>query len=550
MASTTSEAVNHTDTIPAVEALTEGGKSNHPAVAVETKELSPRSVHGFSWVIAVSAILSSTFLFALDNTVVADVQPAILNTFGQIEDLPWLGVAFALGGIAILPWGKAYSIFNIKWLYITTVILFEAGSALCGGAPNMNALIVGRAIAGLGGSGMYSGCLTYLSVTTNNRERPLYMALVLLAWGLGTVLGPIIGGAFADSSATWRWSFYINLVIGAIFSPAYFLTLPNIDFGASLSLVQKLAKMDWIGMVVFFAGATCLTMAISFGGTTYAWNSGSEIAFWVVSGVLLIVMAVITVRPIFVSKADRLYPGHFVRKLELVNLQIQLFLVTGVMMGTAYYIPLYFQFAREDSALRAAVRLLPFITMAVCFCVISGALMPIFGYYMPWYTWGSALVLIGSALMYTVDANTSPSHVYGYTVLLGIGAGSYLQAGYAIVQMLVPPEEVGNAVGFMSVSQDLGIVFILALAGTVYQNLALKRLTPLLAGRSAADVSQVIAGTSNSVFKSLDPNLQTKVVDEITKSMSVVWAILIGVGALCLILSLFLKRQRAWPKTA
>ncbi|KAH8698990.1 putative efflux pump antibiotic resistance protein [Talaromyces proteolyticus] len=550
MTSTSSEAVHDTEAIPAVEALTNGEKSGIPAAPVESKELSPRNVHGISWVIAVSAILSSTFLFALDNTVVADVQPAILNTFGQIEDLPWLGVAFALGGIAILPWGKAYTIFNIKWVYITTVVLFEAGSALCGGAPNMNALIVGRALAGLGGSGMYSGCLTYLSVTTSTRERPLYMALVLLAWGVGTVLGPVIGGAFADSSATWRWSFYINLVIGAIFSPAYFLTLPNIDFGANLSLSQKLVRIDWIGIVVFFAGATCLTMAISFGGTTYAWNSGSEIAFWVVSGVLLIVMVLITIRPILVSKADRLYPGHFVRQPELVNLQIQLFLVTGVMMGTAYYIPLYFQFAREDSALRAAVRLLPFIAMAVCFCVVSGALMPKLGYYMPWYTWGSALVLIGSALMYTVDANTSPSHVYGYTVLLGIGAGSYLQAGYAIVQMLVPPEEVGNAVGFMSVSQDLGIVFILAVAGTVYQNLALKRLTPLLADLSAADVSQVIAGTSNSVFKSLDPSLQSKVVNEITKSMSAVWAVLIGVGALCFILSLFLKRQRAWPKTA
>lgn len=336
-------------------------------------------------------------------------------------------------------------------------------------------------------------------------------------------------------------SFYINLVIGAVFSPIYFLMLPQIDFGGNLSLAQKLAKMDWVGMVVFFAGATCLTMAISFGGTTYAWDSGSEIAFWVVSGVLLIVMILITVRPILVSKTDRLYPGHFVRKPELVNLQLQLFLVTGVMMGTAYYIPLYFQFAREDSALRAAVRLLPFIAMAVSFCVISGALMPKFGYYMPWYTWGSALVVIGSALMYTVDANTSPSHVYGYTVLLGIGAGSYLQAGYAIVQMLVPQEEVGNAVGFMSVSQDLGIVFILALAGTVYQNLALKRLTPLLAGRPASDVMQVIAGTSNSVFKSLDPDLQRKVVGEITRSLSAVWAVLIGVGALCFILSLFLK---------
>jgi len=135
----------------------------------------------------------------------ADVQPAILNRFNAIEQLPWLGVAFALGGISILPWGKAYGIFNIKWLYISTVILFEVGSALCAAAPTMNALIVGRVIGGVGGAGMYSGTLTYIAVTTSTLERPMYMAGVAVVWGAGTVLGPVVGGAFAHSNATWRW---------------------------------------------------------------------------------------------------------------------------------------------------------------------------------------------------------------------------------------------------------------------------------------------------------------------------------------------------------
>lgn len=335
-------------------------------------------------------------------------------------------------------------------------------------------------------------------------------------------------------------SFYINLVIGAIFAPAYILTLPNIDFAAGLSWIQRLASLDWVAIVVFFAGSTCFTMAISFGGTVYAWNSGAEIAFWVVSGLLLIAMTALTIRPVLVSKMNRLYPGHFVLRPVLVNLQIQLFLVTGVMMGTAYYIPLYFQFARGDSALQAAVRLLPFIAMAVFFCVVSGAMMPKAGYYMPWYTWGSALVLVGSALMYTVDATTSTSRVYGYTVILGVGAGSYLQAGYAVVQMLVSSNDIGNAVGFMSVAQDLGIVFILALAGAVYQNLAVERVRPILSGLSAADLSQVIAGTSNHIFQSLDPDLRAEVVDKITNAMSGVWAILTGVGGLSFAMSLFL----------
>ena len=164
-----------------------------------------RTIRGWKWIVAMSTILSTTFLFALDNTIVADIQPSIVNQFNDVDRLPWFGVGFGLGSTAVLPWGKAYGVYSVKWLFISTVILFEVGSAICGGAPNVNALIIGRVLAGIGGSGMYSGCLTYISVTTSNKERPIYMAGVAVAWGAGTVLGPIVGGAFADSSATWRW---------------------------------------------------------------------------------------------------------------------------------------------------------------------------------------------------------------------------------------------------------------------------------------------------------------------------------------------------------
>lgn len=140
-------------------------------------------------------ILSTTFLFALDNTIVADIQPSIVNRFHDVAHLPWFGVGFGLGSVAVLPWGKAYGVYSVKWLFIATVILFEVGSVICGAAPNVSSLIVGRVLAGVGGSGMYSGCLTYISVMTSNIERPIYMAGIAVAWGAGTVLGPVVGGA-------------------------------------------------------------------------------------------------------------------------------------------------------------------------------------------------------------------------------------------------------------------------------------------------------------------------------------------------------------------
>jgi MFS family permease len=168
-------------------------------------------------------MLSTTLLFAIDNTIVANIQPSIINDFGHLELMSWIGTGFALGTMFILLWGKVYGVFSIKWVYIFNIFLFEAGSAVCGAAPNIEALIIGRVIAGIGGSGMYSGTLTYVSVLTDQQEKPAYLAGSTVVWGIGSVLGPVVGlgstavtllfvlitfqvgGAFAASSATWRW---------------------------------------------------------------------------------------------------------------------------------------------------------------------------------------------------------------------------------------------------------------------------------------------------------------------------------------------------------
>jgi hypothetical protein len=108
-----------------------------------------RPIHGYRWVLAMVAVYVTAFLYGLDTTIAADVQPAIVQSLGGIEKLTWIGVGFPLGSVAsILPIGYSYGLFEIKWLYFMSVVVFEAGSALCGGAPNMNALIVGRVIAG------------------------------------------------------------------------------------------------------------------------------------------------------------------------------------------------------------------------------------------------------------------------------------------------------------------------------------------------------------------------------------------------------------------
>ena len=117
-----------------------------------------RTIRGFRWLLACVALFSANFLYGLDTTIAADIQAAVAQTFDEISKLGWLGIGFTLGSVAlILPLGKAYAIFDTKWLFIGCLTMFAAGSALCGGAPSMNAIIVGRVWAGAGGAGMYLG---------------------------------------------------------------------------------------------------------------------------------------------------------------------------------------------------------------------------------------------------------------------------------------------------------------------------------------------------------------------------------------------------------
>jgi MFS family permease len=246
----------------------------------------------------------------------------------------------------------------VKWYFLACVVGFEVGSVICGAAPSLNALIVGRLILGIFGSGVYSGALTYVALSTSDHERPLYFSGIVAMWGTGSVLGPIVGGALAQSSATWRWAFYINLVVAAVFVPAFIFCLPPIR-PSNLPLAKKIRTQDWVGIVIFEAGSACYAMAVTFGGVLYDFKSPSVIVLWVMTGVLLIAFVLITIYHPGVSKENRLYPGHFMKRMDLIILQLQLFVASGAMMTSVYYTPLIFQFTRGDGALMAG---------AACMC--------------------------------------------------------------------------------------------------------------------------------------------------------------------------------------
>ncbi|KAF7182714.1 hypothetical protein CNMCM7691_002375 [Aspergillus felis] len=462
-----------------------------------------RQIRGVRWCLFLSSTLTGSFIYALDNTIVANIAPAIVNHFDSVENLPWLSVGFMIGGVAmVLIYGKLYALFDSKWLYIASTVIFMAASALCGAAPTMNAEIVGRVFAGAGGNGMYFGILALLSTNTTSRERPQYLSLTGLVWGLGTVLGPIVGGGF--ERYTWRWAFYINLLFGAILIPTYIFVIPSRDPMPGVSFRQKLSGFDWVGSLLNVASFTTLVMAINFGGTLYAWNSGPIIALFIVSGALWALFVIQQGLMFATSRQNRLLPMHLFKQKEPTLLFIACAAVGMVTYPSVYYIPIYFQFTRGDDAIRSAVRLLPLIFLLIVGIQSNGVMMSRLGYYKPWYLIGSILALIPAIMFSTiVNTPTRPSILYGLEVVLGLGAGSYTQAAFGVIQAVTTPSEAADGLALMLLAQLTGMTLGLSTTGAVFVNVAQNGLFKLLPNLPRDQVSQIVSGTSSGLLKTL-----------------------------------------------
>ncbi|KAF2848079.1 MFS general substrate transporter [Plenodomus tracheiphilus IPT5] len=506
-----------------------------------------RTITGFKWVLVVCGVLSSTFLFSLDMSIVADVQPKIVGTFGEIEKLPWLSVAFALGTAATsLIWASVYTFFDGKWNYLIALFLFEVGSAICGAANMMDVLIFGRALAGVGGAGLYVGVLTLLSTLTNATERPLYLASIGLLWGAGSVLGPVIGGAFADSPATWRWSFYINLVVAAVFAPVYLFILPSTNPRPDMTFMQKATKMDYVGAILFMTAFCCGITGLSMGGLLFPWDSATTVVLLVISFVTFIAFGIQQAWSIFTTPEQRLFPIHYFRTKTLALIFFLSCAGAPPIIVPVYFLSLFFQLTKGDTAMDAAVKLLPFIFMSVLFSLLNGGIMGKEGHYAPWYLLASPLIITGAALMYTVDEHSSNSEVYGYSALLGIGAGCLIQVGFIVAQAIVPRSEMSLSVAFINLSQMTGMVVGLTVANVIFLNLAQTYIQNVLPNADPDQIKSAISGTGSAFIGSLTVEDQARVLHAITDAISKPYLFLAVVAAIQFILSLFLKWERVF----
>lgn len=247
------------------------------------------------------------------------------------------------------------------------------------------------------------------------------------------------------------------------------LCVPRTDPKPGIPHLQRFAEFDFVGSILITAAITILVVAINFGGTSYAWNGGETIALFIISGALFIAFGFQQVFCVFTRVADRIFPVQFMNSRNAILLFICAAAINTAAFVPIYYIPIYFQFTRGDTPLESAVRLLPLIFILSATVFANGQLMVRFGSFQDWYIGGSILTLVGGVLMCKssrnsgaipilsandstarINVNTSTSAIYGYEVLLALGSGAFVQAGYTVIYFFVKPEDGAYGVSFMS----------------------------------------------------------------------------------------------------
>ncbi|TGJ83973.1 hypothetical protein E0Z10_g4806 [Xylaria hypoxylon] len=453
------------------------------------------------------ALLFSTslifFVLLLDTSIISTAVPKITSEFHSLPDVGWYAGAYQLSSAVLQPLtGKLYTYFPTKWLFLVFFFVFEIGSLLCALATSSPFFIAGRAVAGLGVSGLQNGALAIVSGAVPLHKRAFYLGLLIGAGQLGLVIGPLIGGLFTQY-VTWRWCFYINLPIGAIAGGLMVLIrcpeqLVKTPFSAAL-VRRVIPQLDIIGFVFFAPAATLLLLALQFGsGETYAWNSSTIIGLFVGAGVSFVLFFLWEWR----AGDQAIMPFSMMKNRIVWTSTLQyVALISAIFVGTQYF-PIYFQAVKGVGPVLSGVYLLPSILSQILFVLVSGSLLAKVGYYLPFAVFASVGATVGAGLISTWDINTTTGMWIGYQILYGIrGAG--IQLGVIAIQNALPAKQSQLGLSFLVFCQTFAAAIFVVVANTIFTQSLINETRILVPSIDPTEVLR--AGGSAEAIRSLVP---------------------------------------------
>ncbi|MGH8999186.1 MAG: MDR family MFS transporter, partial [Acidimicrobiia bacterium] len=407
-------------------------------------------------VVVFSGLMLGLLLAGLDHTIVATALPTIVGDLGGLDQLSWVVTAYLLATTVSAPlYGKLGDLYGRKRCFQGAIVIFLAGSALCGAAQNMAQLIAFRALQGLGGGGLIVLAQAIVGDVVSPRERGRYQGYLGAVFGVSSVLGPLIGGFFTDH-LTWRWAFYVNLPLGAVALAVTGAVLP--DAAARLR-----PRIDAAGAVLLSATVTGFVLVTSWGGNQYAWGSAPVVG--VAAATVALAGAFLAVER---RASDPVLPLRLFRNRIFAVIAAASFLVGAAMFATFSFLPVFLQVVGGASATTSGLLLVPLMAGLLASSITTGRVISRTGRYRTFPIAGTALSAAGLALFSSMGPGTTLVMAGLYMAFFGIGIGMVMPVLVLVIQNAVEHSELGVATSTAWFLRSVGGSVGVALLGAAF----------------------------------------------------------------------------------